>query len=59
MYASGQFSLSLLGKAVRTETGKTISRAYLHTILTNPFYMGNFIWGGPAAGIRHSIQIAV
>jgi DNA invertase Pin-like site-specific DNA recombinase len=46
MYASGQFSLSMLGTALRTETGKTISRAYLHTILTNPFYMGSFIWGG-------------
>ena len=46
MYASGQFSLSHLVKAVRTETGKTISRAYLRTILTNPFYRGNFIWGG-------------
>jgi site-specific DNA recombinase len=46
MYASGQFSLSLLAKAVRAQAGKNISRAYLHTILTNPFYRGNFVWGG-------------
>jgi hypothetical protein len=46
MYASGQFSLSLLAKAVRAQTAKNISRAYLHTILTNPFYRGNFMWGG-------------
>src|SRR5712692_3274843 len=46
LYASGKHSLSELRKAVRTATGKTISRAYLHTILTNPFYRGNFHWGG-------------
>src|SRR2546426_1664406 len=46
LYASGKHSLSELRKAVRTATGKTISRAYLHTILTNPFYRGNFRWGG-------------
>ena len=46
LYASGQCSLSQLKKAVREECGKSISRAYLHTILTNPFYLGNFSWGG-------------
>jgi site-specific DNA recombinase len=46
LYASAQYSLSELQKAVRSQAGKTISRAYLHTILTNPFYEGNFIWGG-------------
>jgi site-specific DNA recombinase len=46
LYASGQYSLSELHKAVRCSTGKTISRAYLHTILTNPFYVGHFAWGG-------------
>jgi len=46
LYASGKHSLSELRKAVRGETGKTISRGYLHTILTNPFYTGQFQWGG-------------
>jgi DNA invertase Pin-like site-specific DNA recombinase len=46
LYASGQYSLSQLKKTLRMETGKSISRAYLHTIITNPFYVGNFIWGG-------------
>jgi site-specific DNA recombinase len=55
MYASGQFSLSHLVKAVRTETGKTVSRGYLHTILTNPFYRGNFIWGGHVYRGTHKI----
>ena len=55
MYASGQFSLSHLVKAVRTQTGKSISRAYLHTILTNPFYRGNFVWGGHMYRGTHKI----
>jgi len=46
LYASGQYSLSQLKKMVRAESGKSISRAYLHTILTNPFYQGSFVWGG-------------
>ena len=46
LYGSGQFSLSDLRNAVRRTTGCTISRAYLHTILTNPFYLGQFNWGG-------------
>jgi site-specific DNA recombinase len=46
LYASGRYSLSQLKKAVQTENGKHISRAYLHTILTNPFYVGSFLWGG-------------
>jgi site-specific DNA recombinase len=46
LYASGQYSLSQLKKALQTENGKHISRGYLHAILTNPFYVGNFLWGG-------------
>ena len=46
LYASGKYSLSELRRVIRTETGRTISRAHLHTTLTNPFYVGNFIWGG-------------
>ena len=46
LYSSGEYSLSELQVAVRSRTAKTISRAYLHTILTNPFYKGCFNWGG-------------
>lgn len=46
LYASGHYSLSELRRVLRSETGKTISKAHLHTTLTNPFYMGNFVWGG-------------
>jgi len=45
LYASRQYSLSQLKKVVRAEGGKSISRAYLHTILTNSFYVGSFLWG--------------
>jgi site-specific DNA recombinase len=46
LYASGQCSLAELRKILQTETGTTISKAHLHTTLTNPFYTGNFVWGG-------------
>jgi DNA invertase Pin-like site-specific DNA recombinase len=46
VYASGQCSLAELRKIVQTETGTAISKAHLHTTLTNPFYTGNFVWGG-------------
>src|SRR5581483_1720466 len=46
LYASGQYSLSELRRIIRTETGKTLSKAHLHTTLTSPFYVGNFVWGG-------------
>ena len=58
LYASGKHSLSELRKAVRTATGKTISRAYLHTLLTNPFYMGNFHWGGRLYRGTHDTFVA-
>ncbi|PYX59938.1 MAG: hypothetical protein DMG73_07530 [Acidobacteria bacterium] len=46
LYASGQYSLSELRRVIRAETGKTLSKAHLHTTLINPFYTGNFVWGG-------------
>jgi site-specific DNA recombinase len=58
LYASAQYSLSELQKAARSLTGKTISRAYLHTILTNPFYEGYFVWGGKLYRGTHEVFIA-
>ena len=57
LYASGKYSLSELRKTLRTDTGKTISRSYLHTILTNPFYRGQFSWGGRLYRGTHDIVI--
>ncbi len=58
LYAAGGCSLSTLRKVVRTETGKIISRAYLHTILLNPFYVGQFVWGGKTYQGTHKTFIS-
>jgi|HubBroStandDraft_6_1064221.scaffolds.fasta_scaffold01558_11 site-specific DNA recombinase len=44
LYASRNYSLSTLRKAVFAETGVQINRSYLETILKNPFYIGQFVW---------------
>ena len=59
LYASGNYSLSELRKTIRTFTGKAISRSYLHIILTNPFYRGQFSWGGKLYRGTHDIFIDV
>src|SRR5882724_6187309 len=46
MYASGDYSLTLLQKAILEETGLRINRAYLEAILKSTFYIGNFVWRG-------------
>ena len=46
LYASARHSLSSLAKAIRTETGVRISRANVYQVLTNPFYIGQFVWRG-------------
>ncbi len=46
LYATGEYSLLTLRKALRNETGVSIARAYLETILRNPFYIGDFVWRG-------------
>jgi len=58
LYASGQYSLSKLQTTIRSITAKTISRAYLHTILINPFYKGNFSWGGKLYWGTHKVFIS-
>ena len=46
LYACGQNSLLEVRRIIRQETGKTLSKAHLHSTLTNPFYTGSFLWGG-------------
>jgi site-specific DNA recombinase len=46
LYATGAHTLSTLAKAIRMETGKTISRNNVHLILRNRFYVGFFEWSG-------------
>ena len=45
MYASGHYSLLGLSKELRHH-GASISKTNLHKMLTNPFYIGQFEWGG-------------
>jgi DNA invertase Pin-like site-specific DNA recombinase len=46
LYATGRYSVAGVSKALREETGVHISRPYVHQMLTNPFYIGQFVWRG-------------
>jgi len=46
LYVGQRHSLSSLSKHLKNETGVRISKANLHQMLTNPFYMGQFVWRG-------------
>jgi len=46
MYASGRYSLQSLAKAIRDETGTYVSKANVHQMLNNTFYIGQFVWRG-------------
>jgi DNA invertase Pin-like site-specific DNA recombinase len=54
LYMSGRYSLLTLSKAIRGETGASISKTNLHKMLTNPFYIGQFEWGGHTYGGTHT-----
>ncbi len=57
LYASGAHTLSTLAKKIRSETGKTISRANVHLVLKNPFYTGIFEWSGQTYPGKHPVFI--
>ena len=46
LYVGARHSLSNLSKELKKETGVRISKANVHQMLTNPFYMGQFVWRG-------------
>ena len=46
LYATGNYSLTSLRKAVLEESGARITRSYLERMLKNPFYIGRFVWRG-------------
>src|SRR6266446_422228 len=58
MYASGQYSLSQLKSVIRTETGKAFAKSHVHAVLTNPFYIGNFMWGSKIYRGTHAAFIS-
>jgi site-specific DNA recombinase len=53
LYATGSHSLKSLRKTIVEEAGIHINRAYLETMLKNPFYIGRFIWRGVEYGGKH------
>jgi site-specific DNA recombinase len=57
-YATGRYSLSELRNIIRTQTGKTISKSYLNTILRSHFYVGVFEWGGTKYSGKHDTYIS-
>ena len=57
LYATGPHTLSTLAKAVRIETGKTISRNNVHKVLTNGFYVGVFTWSGQTFPGTHPVFV--
>ena len=46
MYATGEYSLSSLRRAVLNRVGLRLARAYLEILLKNRFYLGYFRWQG-------------
>jgi site-specific DNA recombinase len=44
VYATGEYSLATLGKAIAVESGRRFSKGYLESVLKNPFYVGSFYW---------------
>jgi site-specific DNA recombinase len=46
LYATGEFSLATLRKALQTEFGVSLAKSYLDKLLKNPFYIGTFGWQG-------------
>ena len=46
LYATAKYSLATLRKQIRIEFGKLLACSYLHTILLNSAYIGEFEWAG-------------
>ena len=58
MYASGRYSLLAISKELRNVEGTGISKANLHKMLTNPFYIGQFEWSGRSYQGTHPVFIS-
>ena len=58
LYASGAHTLSTLAKTIHREMGKKISKAGVHLILQNHFYVGLMTWGGKQYPGTHELFIS-
>ncbi len=59
MYASGDYSLSSVQKAIKAEFGQSMANGYLERLLKNPFYVRLFIWEGKTYTGTHTTLISV
>jgi site-specific DNA recombinase len=59
LYATGRESLTTLRKTILENHGLRVSRAYLETILKNPFYIGQFVWRGVIYDGTHAPLISL
>ena len=57
-YATGNYSLSSLRKAIAVETGRAFAKSYLERLLKNPFYTGLFTWEGKTYQGKHTPLIS-
>jgi DNA invertase Pin-like site-specific DNA recombinase len=46
LYATSNYSLSAVRKALKEEFGKLLAKGYLERLLKSPFYTGLFVWEG-------------
>jgi site-specific DNA recombinase len=53
LYATGKYSLLVLGNALRAEFGRAYPKGYLERLLKNPFYIGLFLWEGKTYSGNH------
>lgn len=59
LYATGSHSLTALRQTIWEESGVRINRAYLETVLKNPFYIGQFLWRGVTYDGNHEPLISI
>src|ERR1700693_3302790 len=59
LYASGDYSLSSVQKAIKAEFGKRMAKGYLERLLKNPFYVGLFVWEGKSYTGTHTPLVSV
>jgi site-specific DNA recombinase len=58
LYAKGNVSLSDLRKILKRDYGKSFAKSYIHKMVTNPFYVGFFEWGGKSYSGNQSDSFA-
>ena len=57
LYASRAYTLATLARTIQRETGRIISKAGVHLILKNYFYVGLMTWGGKQCPGTHELFI--